>query len=206
MPLPEKALIETLEALRMTTAAVAAVASAQSEVARQALVPAADRRLAEVGRKIEELAEAAAAVPTLFGKNVGDGLDVERSDAREAVALLRTLLLDHTLRSDARDGKVQASFAGSRVLSADEQALVERLTDGHVHEASPAWLEKTMFAADLVRALFQGADEDRALLSVERLEDGSGRISVVPGALPMMLRPEHLQALDRLQEGGSWHL
>jgi hypothetical protein len=93
MPTPETALIDTLKALYRATTAVAAVASSGSETARVMFAGEADASLARVGEAIERLAKTAADHPTLFGKNVGDGLDAERTDASTAVNLLRLLLV-----------------------------------------------------------------------------------------------------------------
>jgi hypothetical protein len=127
----ESALIDTLKALQKATAAALAVAGCRSETGRDGLTQVADGALAEVGRRIEALAEAAAAQPTLFGRKVGDGLDAERGQARVAIGLLRKILTDHVTLDEPRTGAATvARFVGSRVVSGEELALVDALTSG----------------------------------------------------------------------------
>lgn len=92
MTTPETALVRTLEAMRLAIRMSTEVARASSETARSHLAARADETLGDVARHIDGLAKAAADTPTLFGQNVGDGLDAQRSEAKAAIELARTLV------------------------------------------------------------------------------------------------------------------
>jgi hypothetical protein len=161
MPAPETALIDTLTALQEAVGALVECSSCQSETGRRMFVRNADDALTRVAASMKTLAEAAHSTPTLFGKNVGDGLDTERAEAAEAMKLLRVILKDHALRSlTAMPGKTQLSFAGSRLVDAETMELVMKLRDGVLlDEASPAYLEATgqgAVAIEILRRLVNG--------------------------------------------------
>jgi hypothetical protein len=170
MPLPDEALLRTLNALRQAGAAVHNVARASSEVDRQHLSEVATDRLNDVGARIDELAKAAADHPPLFGQHVGDGLDVERGQARVAIGLLRKILTDHVILdppdAERRLGARVGTMTGSRVFSGEELALVVALTSHPDHLTSRSHAEVVADEAAPWRPLAQAWLDEQPLASI----------------------------------------
>lgn len=171
LPLNAEALIDTLKALRSAVAATAEVALARGESIRADRCRAADVALAEVGACIERLAKTAQEAPTLFGRNVGDGLETEREEARQALSLLRGILANHVLSSSTPvEGVTQLSFAGSHLAHEEEMDLIHSVLGGPtLDEASPAYLEATgqgSVAIGLLRKLLRDGWATRSNLGL----------------------------------------
>lgn len=264
VPPPDQALVQTLEALTRAVGATLAVTNCRSEFSRETLAIEADEALRVAADRIAELAQTSGDNPTLFGRNVGDGLAAEREDARqavdllrsilvqnaygsdsdeitfggsltftadqrrladrlvagqplprrpsrdegeEAVRLLRTLLLDHTLRSEAQAGRVVGSFAGSRIFTPEEVELATRLTGGRIHDASVPLLERFgqgSIALSLLRQLLGGLAGTPALLAVSKVRHRPGQfLEAMPGHPKLYLTEEEAALIDALSPKGE---